>query len=204
MLIAITSPIYFVFVPSTHPQPSLPFRRGFLSLDWVGTTLNAGIYVSWVIALQFGGSTWAWSEGRTIATFVVMGVLIVAFVAQQYFSIFTTPERRIFPTMFLTRRTPLVMFVATACVTVSIFVPIFYIPLYFQFVHGDSGLESAVRLLPLVIVMVFTSVTTGYGLAIIGWYQPFFLISGLLVTVGAGKAFLFFQSPEYSVHNSTS
>lgn len=116
-----------------------------------------------------------------------MGVLIIAFVAQQYFSFLTTPARRIFPVMFLNRRTPLLMFVATACVTVAIFITIFYVPVYFQFVQNDSGLDSAVRLLPLVVVLVVVTVVAGYSLPIIGWYQPFFLISGILITIGAGK-----------------
>jgi hypothetical protein len=191
VLIGIASPIFLFCIPSTQPQPNVSFTRKMAELDWLGALLNAGIYSAWVIGLQFGGSTWEWSSGRTIATFVVCGVLIIAFILQQYFSILTTPERRIFPVMFLTRRTMLVLFVVTAAVTSLVFVPIFYIPVYFEFVHGDSGVESAVRLLPLVMVLVFTTVVSGFALPKIGYYMPFFLVSGILGLTGSGMFFSF-------------
>lgn len=39
---------------------------------------------SFLLALQFGGTLFQWSDARTIACFVVAGVLIIAFVAEQW------------------------------------------------------------------------------------------------------------------------
>lgn len=191
VLIAITSPIYILFIPSTNPQPTISFWKKFRTLDWIGSILTAGIYVSWVIALQFAGIIWHWKDGRTIATFVILGLTILAFCIQQKFSIGTKPDRRIFPVIFLTRRTPLLLFLATASITTLVFVPVFYIPIYFQFVNGDSGVQSAVRLLPLVLFLVFVNLITGYFLPVVGWYMPFFLVAGVLATVGSGISLSF-------------
>lgn len=126
------------------------FKTKIMEMDWLGTLLNTGVYTSWAIVLTFGGSECAWGDGRTIATFVVFGVTFVAFFAQQYFAFMTTYERRIFPGEFLKSRTLMLLFVCTNTAGAAILIVVYYIPVYFQFVHGDNGLMAAVRLLPFV------------------------------------------------------
>lgn len=181
------SPIFFFYVPSVQPQPGVPLLTKLRQMDWLGVILNAGIYVGWVVVLQFGGSTWAWSDGRTIATFVVTGVLIVLFGFTQYYSVFTTPERRLFPIEFLKRRTVLLMYLLMSCVMAGIFITIFYVPFYFEFAHGDSGVDSAVRLLPFVFLLVIFNLVNSWGMARFGYYMPWYLFAGLTVTAGGGK-----------------
>lgn len=152
--------------------------------------LNAGIYTSWVVAITFGGALWAWNDGRTIATFVVLGVLIIAMVIQQYFLIYTTVEHRVFPGELLKRRTPMLLFFAMNGTTAAAFIAIYFIPVYFQFVKGDSGLPSSVRLLPIVIPYVFSIIINGGGMPVTGYYMPWFVISGILITTGSGKCTL--------------
>jgi MFS family permease len=141
-------------------------------MDWLGVLLNAGIYASWVIAITFGGALWAWSDGRTIATFVVCGVLIIAMALQQYFAILTTKERRIFPGEFLKRRSVMLLYFAMNAATGTAFIAIYFVPIYFQFVKGDDGLDSAVRLLPIVITFVFSIFLNGALMPLVGYYMP--------------------------------
>jgi len=63
-------------------------------------------------------------------------------------------------------------------------VPTYYIPLYFQFVRGDSPLTAAVRLLPFIILMVFFGLATGALMSNFGYYMPFYLAGGILTTIG--------------------
>jgi hypothetical protein len=81
----------FLFIPTFQPQPGTPTLTKLKQLDWVGAVLNAGLYTSFVNA------TWAWNSGQTIGTLVACVVILVVFIVQQFFAIFTTPERRLFP-----------------------------------------------------------------------------------------------------------
>jgi hypothetical protein len=131
-------------------------------LDWTGFIGGAGAIVSFTMALTFGGSIWAWNNGRTIATFVVSGVLLILTLLQQYFVLFITREARMFPPRYILKdRTLILLNIATAAASANIFVPVYYIPIYFIFVYDDSALMAAVRLLPYIVFLTSTNLTSG-------------------------------------------
>lgn len=186
VILGVLSPIFVFMIPSTPalPNETRSIAVRLATLDWLGALLNAGIYVSWVLALQFGGVQWVWSDGRTIATFVVCGVLIVAFALQQWLCIGTSKENRLFPVRFLTDRTIMLMFFLTSCWNATNFVIMFYIPVFFEFTHGDSGIDSAVRLLPFVICLVVAMMINGVLLPKFPLYMPWWVVTGVLMTIG--------------------
>jgi hypothetical protein len=158
-------------------------------MDWVGTVLNAAIYTTWVLGITFGGAQWAWSDGRTISCFVICGLLIIVFGLQQRFTILTTKEQRIFPAGFLYSRSMLLQYIVTSCTATGLFVPIYYIPIFFQFTRNDGALEAAVRLLPFIIVTVACVMLNGALMPQTGYYMPWFLASGIFILVGGALMF---------------
>ena len=172
-------------IPSFNPQPQISTWAKLKELDWLGAVLNAAIYTTFVLALTFGGVTWAWNDGRTIATLVICGVLMLVFTAQQYFAILTTPARRLFPIQFLKSRTMWILHICTACSSTAMFIAIYYIPLLFQVSRGDNGIESAVRLLPFIIVLSFFIISSGHLLGLLGYYFLFYVVGGAFLLVGA-------------------
>jgi MFS family permease len=64
--------------------------------------------------------------------------------------------------------------------------PVYYLPIWFQAIDGNSAFESGIHLLPMVLPVVVASILTGFLTSRIGYYMPF-LIFGICVTaVGAG------------------
>lgn len=76
-----------------------------------------------VIAIAFGGSTYAWNFAASIALWVVFAVCLVGYVLQQYFSILTTDT--IFPTYFLKSRSLVLLYTATAGAGAANVVPLY-------------------------------------------------------------------------------
>ncbi|TAQ90974.1 hypothetical protein B7494_g691 [Chlorociboria aeruginascens] len=184
-LAAIFSPVYIFLLPSYDPQPTLSFRTKMANIDWVGAALNAATFALFMIVLTFAGSTWKWDSPGIIALWVVFGVVLIAFGLQSAFSIFTTPEHRLFPVQFVFRRTMLLLYVTFSASTSSLFVTIYYIPLYFQFVQGDSPIQAAVRLLPFILLNVFFNLLSGALLPIVeGLYWIFYVPAGILTIIG--------------------
>ncbi|ESZ96547.1 hypothetical protein SBOR_3049 [Sclerotinia borealis F-4128] len=173
-----------LLIPSFDPQPDLDVRHKLRHVDWIGALLNAGLFTSFVMALTFGGANWAWNDGRTIGTFVACGVIFIVFAIQQTFCIFTTPEDRLFPVQFLKSRTMVLLFICTAAAGTALFVPIFYIPLFFQFAKGDDGIEAAVRLLPFIVLYIVSVMAQGVLMPKFGYYWPFFVIWGVFALAG--------------------
>jgi hypothetical protein len=169
---------------SFQPDPETPRFQKFKSLDWAGIVLNIGIYVSFVMAFTFGGTQWPWSSGRIIALIVVFGVLLITFAIQQTFCIFTTPELRIFPVDFLRSRDLILQFVSMSAAVTTLFVFIYYIPLFFAFTRGDSAIDAAIRLLPFICITIFFVMLNGALMPKFGYYMPWFLFSGIFLVIG--------------------
>jgi Major Facilitator Superfamily len=153
-------------------------------MDWLGVALNAALWTTFVIAVTFAGATWDWNDGRTVALLVVFSVVLIALFLQQGLSILTTPERRLFPVDFLHNRTLVLLFVATSAAGTTLLIPIYYIPLYFSFVHNNTGSEAAVRLLPFVCVVIFCQMFNGVLMPKLGYYFPWYTIAGVFLIVG--------------------
>jgi Na+/melibiose symporter-like transporter len=79
----------------------------------------------------------------------------------------------------------LLLFIATAGTSTGMSVAVYFLPLFFQFTRGDSAIQAAVRLLPFICVFIFSVMFSGALLPVIGRYQPFYIISGVFIAVGA-------------------
>ena len=184
VIAAVTAPIYIFFLPSIRPMQGVSIMGRLAKIDYLGNLLSTAVWVSFALVLTFAGSQWTWHDGRTIATFVVFGVVLILFIVQQRFSFLTTQAHRAFPVMLMKSRTQVLIFIGTAAATSALFVPIYMIPVYFQFVNNDSALEAAVRLLPFVLIAVSANMASGFLLPKIRYYMPMYLVSGFFITLG--------------------
>jgi hypothetical protein len=153
-------------------------------MDYLGGILIIGAFISGVMAVTFGGVTYPWNSGKIIGLFVCSGVLFILLGLQQVFSVFTTISWRIFPVEFFKISTMLILFAMTAAGGTAIFIPIYMIPLFFQFTRSDSAFESGVRLLPFIILMIFAVISNGAILSAYRYYMPWYTVGGLLVLTG--------------------
>jgi MFS family permease len=178
-------PVYLFLLPSFDPLPkTVSLKERIKNYDFVGSLLFVGFVMSLVMAVNFGGALYAWDNGRTIALFVVAGCLLIVFAVQQNFSWLTTTAERIFPSKMLRIREANLLFVCAACCNTAGFIPIFYIPVYFQFSRNDTALEAAVRLLPLIMVLSATILANGYLMGKLGYYFPWYCLGSALALAG--------------------
>lgn len=77
------------------------------------------------------------------------------------------------------------MFLESAQVGSSIFIPIYFIPLFFQFTKGDRALDAAVRLLPFIFFLVFFSLVKGGVMGKEGHCMPWNIIANVLIILGS-------------------
>ena len=180
------APVYLFFLPSVNLAPELSWRTKLEHIDFLGFLLSAATWVSFTLVLTFAGATWAWNDGRTIALFVVFGALLLLFVLQQYFLVGTSASNRLLPLHLLASRTQVLLYIVTSAVTASLFVPIYYLPLYFQFVANDSALLAAVRILPFITFFVVTNMLAGFFLPRLPWYSLLYFVSAIFLLVSGG------------------
>lgn len=187
-VIGLASPAYIFLVPSFKPQKSRGIFLRLADIDIFGILLSIGSLVCLVMAINFGGTLYFWNSGQIIALFALSGVLLISFATQQHFVLFTTKESRLFPIFLLKNKEAILLFILTATFSSAVFIPIYYIPTYFQFTRGDAPLESAVRLLPLIVFYAFLIIVNGGILSRGSYYMPWFLV-GSILTLIAGVLF---------------
>ncbi|KAJ5669889.1 hypothetical protein N7462_010959 [Penicillium macrosclerotiorum] len=178
------APVYIFFLPTGDPQKEVSRSEKFLQIDYLGMVLNVGAFTALTMAINFGGNLYAWGAGQEIGLWVAGGVLLVLFILQQRSKIGTTTWERIVPADFLRNPLMWILFALMCAASTSVFVPTYYIPLYFQFVRGDSALTAAVRLLPFIILMVCFGFLNGGLMSKFGYYMPWYLAGGILTTTG--------------------
>ncbi|KAL4940536.1 major facilitator superfamily domain-containing protein [Aspergillus oleicola] len=189
VIFGVIAPIYLFVLPSLPRRPGTPFVEKILSLDWLGVVLTAGLYVSFTLAFTFGGSIWVWNDDRVIALIVVFVLITIVFCVTQRYSFLTTPVDRVFPCEFLLNPQLILLYICMACGGAALFVTVYYIPLYFLFVHGDSGTQAAVRLLPFIFLYVATILTCSAVMGRTGYHNVWYLGSGIFMTCGGATIY---------------
>lgn len=121
-------------------------------------------------------------NGRIIALLTLAGVLLLGFIACQILK----PKTATIPPRIFCQRSILAGFVATFCIGASMMIMVYYLPIYFQAIKGVNAVDSGIRLLPMVLPMVVSSITTGILISKVGYYTPFMLGGIVLLSIGAG------------------
>ncbi|MCJ1309282.1 hypothetical protein MMC25_002941 [Agyrium rufum] len=135
------------------------------------------------MAVSFGGAVYAWNSGTVIGLLCCSGALWLVFTAQQVTTSFTTEEDRILPLHVLHSWEMWILIMQTGCAISLIFITIFYIPLYFQFVRGETTIQAAVNLLPFLFTTAFATLISGRLISNYGYYKIWFVAGSTLALI---------------------
>ncbi|KAK4120293.1 MFS general substrate transporter [Parathielavia appendiculata] len=171
----------FLKVPD-RDTTKLPLRAKILQLDLVGTAVFVPGVVCLLLALQWGGPTYPWSDGRIIALLTLTGVLLVSYVAVQ--AIFTSTAT--IPGRIIKQRSIASGLWATVCIQSGNYIYIYFLPIWFQAIQGVSAVDSGIRLLPAMLSTVVASIFGGFLNAKVGYYTPLGIVGTCIMAVGAG------------------
>ncbi|KAM5444099.1 hypothetical protein MferCBS31731_000616 [Microsporum ferrugineum] len=163
----------------------VPQRQKLATFDWLGTLLIIGAFVTLVMAINFSGTLFAWNSGQAIALFTISGVLWVVFTVQQSFNILTTKENRMMPIHLCVQKEPIFLFISSAAVGAIAYITVYYIPIYFQFTRGDTALQSAIRLLPLIFLLITFMTLSGVFMSRVGFYKPCYVGGSILALIAS-------------------
>ncbi|RUS22829.1 major facilitator superfamily domain-containing protein [Endogone sp. FLAS-F59071] len=164
------------------PQPKGSMREKIARIDFLGTITLICACIAILLAVQWGGNTYAWNSAIIISLFVVGVVLIGALVIiETYYA-----KEPVIPGYLYSQRTPLSVFVTSCLFGMAFFGLIYYLPVYFQVVEGESATISGLELIPLMVGLVICTIFAGQLVSRTGKYRIFIIGGMAIMTVGAG------------------
>ncbi|KAM5527621.1 MFS aflatoxin efflux [Fusarium oxysporum f. sp. phaseoli] len=174
--------IFFLLHVPDRETTHLSTKSKLSQLDAVGTSVFVPGTVCLLLALQWGGLEYSWSNWHIILPLVLGGILLIAFVLVQIFM----PETATVPPRIFVQRSIISGSFATLCIGSQQMIFMYFLPIWFQAIKGVSAVDSGIRLLPMVLSMVVASMITGILVSKIGYYTPFMIAGVCLMSVGAG------------------
>lgn len=181
--------------PKREKQASIGFQERFKQFDPIGTSLFMPAIICLLLALQWGGSQYAWGNGRIIALFVIAGILAIGFAIVQ----FRQGDNATIPIRIVKQRSMATAAWFTFCLGASFFVLIYFVPIWFQAIKGVSATKSGIMVLPMILSLVLISVISGAGVTTLGYYSPFMIISSVLMAIGVGLMSTWTTSTNHSM-----
>ncbi|KAF8144972.1 MFS multidrug transporter [Mycena galopus ATCC 62051] len=177
--------VIFLFKMPKHgrvKQEPATFSQRAAQFDPLGTAVFIPAIVSLLLALQWGGSKYAWKSARIIALFVVFGILISVFIGIQFWK----QDAATIPPRILKQRSMWSSCFFAFCMGSAFFILTFYIPIWFQAIRGVTAVHSGIDNLPMILSLVVASLFGGIVITIIGYYAPFMIASSIIFAVGCG------------------
>jgi len=187
----INLPLGILALVVTSVVLDLPFARREHTIDWAGAGLMVASVSFALLAASWGGIEYAWLSPQVIG----LAAAAAAFAAATIWQERRAAEPILPPSLFRNR-------VFAVCSAMSfvlgagMFGAIVFLPLFLQVVNGVSATRSGLLLVPLMVGVIATAITSGRMVARTGRYRVFpivgtaVMLAGfvLLATMGPGTS----------------
>jgi EmrB/QacA subfamily drug resistance transporter len=175
----INLPLGVIALTAIATRLHLPVRKSDKKIDYVGGALLAATTIPIILGTVWGGVTYPWGSKTILGLFI--GGIIAAIV-------FALWERKapeaILPTKLFKNDIFSVSVVLSLLSGMALFAAILFIPEYQQIVRGYSAVKSGLLLLPLVLGMLVTLVTSGKLITKYGHYRIFPIVGTFVTALG--------------------
>jgi EmrB/QacA subfamily drug resistance transporter len=149
------------------------------SIDYFGAVLMVASVCLILLSASIYGPQYGWGDSRTV-TYALVGITLTI--------LFLLWERKakepILPLYLFKNHTFSVTSALGAVIGAGMFGAIIMLPLYFQVVRGYSATEAGLKLIPLMLGIVSTSIISGKMISKHGHYKRFPIMGSAIMTVG--------------------
>ncbi|KAJ3770649.1 putative major facilitator superfamily transporter [Lentinula raphanica] len=171
---------FFFTAPARKSQ--LTFKEKMAKLDFFGALCFVGGTICLLLALQWGGATYAWTDSRVWGLFLGFGLIMPIFAYIQV----KRGKGATIPVSIIKQRTVLISTLYSFLYSMASYTQIYYLPLYFQAVENISAVGSGIRLIPYLVFNTFAAILMGMYVNRTGYYYYLLWIGATFYTVGSG------------------
>jgi EmrB/QacA subfamily drug resistance transporter len=153
-------------------------RQRDTRVDVIGATLLVAGLSCIVVITSLGGTTWNWASAQTVATGLAAFAFLFAFVTHE-----RGRDDGVLPPELFRNRVFTVSATASLIVGFAMFGAITFLPLFFQTVNGETPTNAGLRLAPMMVGVLLTSIGSGQLISRIGRYKVFPVVGTAVMIV---------------------
>ncbi|KAI9505386.1 major facilitator superfamily domain-containing protein [Coemansia spiralis] len=169
------------------PYPRGPLLEKLKRIDVLGSLVLIGAVSMLLLALTWGGKSYPWKSARIICLLVFSIVAFGVFLLIEW----KTPADPTVPIPLFRNRNVCLSVIGQFFIGIAMFVPLFFIPIWFTIVKDSSAIASGLHLLPYLLSISLVSVVSGFIVTKTGRYRALVIVGSAIMVVGAGLMILF-------------
>lgn len=174
--------LIFFFHPPPRNSATTSVLQRLANLDIIGAGLFIPSIIMILLALQWGGTRFAWKSATIIGLFLGGGGLCMVFIFWQIHK----ADNAMIPPRLMTQRTIFIACLINFLAMGAVMTSIYYLPEWFQVIKAASPTKSGVMYLPLSISDIISAVLAGMAVSVMGYANPLILAGTALMAVGTG------------------
>ncbi|CAX40418.1 transporter of the Major Facilitator Superfamily (MFS), putative [Candida dubliniensis CD36] len=171
-------------------------KEKFLNIDYMGILMATSSLTLILIPLNGGGSTYNWNSNLVIIMFTIGGLLLLGFLLIEW----KFAKLPMIPLELFKNPSLCLLYLATFCFGATYFSFIYYLPYHFQIIKNKNEIDTAIFLLPLVLMQSISSIICGRIISYTGHY--FYVVQSgyLLWLLSVGLLILWNKSLSDGIH----
>lgn len=162
-------------------------RKRLLQLDPIGNLLLITAVVMLLLALQWGGTKYAWSESKIVGLLAGTGVMSIIFILWQLYR----GQGALIPPKVISQRTVASSSLMGFFLSGALLVESYYVPYWFQAIKNETAITSGVDTIPYLASNFVCTMIAGFFVTKSGYFNPPAILGGAIATVGCGLITLY-------------
>ena len=168
--------VALAIVAAALPSREIHVRH---SIDYLGAAVLGAGASALILALSWGGTTYAWGSAVILSLLAATVVLVVVFVFVERRATEPIIPLRLFSSSIFRVAGSIGWITAF-----SMFGAITFLPLFLQTVHGATPTTSGLQMVPIMAAVLAMSIWSGRRISATGRYRPYPIAGTILTTAG--------------------
>lgn len=175
------------------PSPTGALKEKLRRIDFMGTVIVLAFATLFLLAMNFGGQAYPWKSAAVIVPLVLTVLLIALLVYVE-----SKVAEPLMPPRLFKNRSVAAVLATNWFFGMTFFSMVYYLPIYFQVIRGDSAMWSGIRLIPMEMMIAVFSTFSGIFISKKGIFKPLLPIGMGLLTICVGLLSLFGKDTPHS------
>ncbi|KAK3682305.1 major facilitator superfamily domain-containing protein [Podospora appendiculata] len=176
--------LFLVHIPDQikKQSPISVLRNLHHELDLIGFVLFAPAAIQLLLALQYGGSDYAWNSATVIGLFCGAGATFVVWLVWNWHC----GEGALIPLSTVKKRVVWSTSLTQWLLMSTLYCSTYFVPIYFQAVKDATPILSGVYMLSSIVSQLLFAISSGVLVERTGFAIPYAVFAGILAAVSSG------------------